>query len=289
LLETYGQDACGGYKDKKFYYHNSFLIADTQTAWVLETAGKEWAVQQVHGSRSISNRLSIVEADLMSSTAQLTAKIKGWWDGQSPFHFQEAYTDWLYTRVGRAAVREACTLNLVNNKAGQLRPEDCMEILQTHNVEDRLFKPRRATTASVCMHATGLLNPSQTTGSMVSELRKDQPHTVWLTGTSMPCLSVYIPFYFGTSALDNFLQPTAQFDASLWWRAERLHRWISKDYMSRKLSLQPERLALQQSFFEQDEELMRKGCSMEELGRFSTTCLARTNEALARWSNDIKS
>jgi dipeptidase len=37
LLEQYGQSGnCG--MDHGMYYHNSFLIADRQAAWVLETA-----------------------------------------------------------------------------------------------------------------------------------------------------------------------------------------------------------------------------------------------------------
>ena len=46
LLEQYGQGGNCGYL-KSLYYHNSYLIADPQEAYVLETAGKHWAAKQV--------------------------------------------------------------------------------------------------------------------------------------------------------------------------------------------------------------------------------------------------
>lgn len=39
FLEKFGQGACGGYTNPSFYYHNSFIIADFKSAFVLETAG----------------------------------------------------------------------------------------------------------------------------------------------------------------------------------------------------------------------------------------------------------
>jgi dipeptidase len=67
LLETYGQDACGGYKDKNFFYHNSFLIADNTSAWILETADIHWVAKKVNSFGSISNGLTIgSDYDLIS-------------------------------------------------------------------------------------------------------------------------------------------------------------------------------------------------------------------------------
>ncbi len=288
LLKKYGQDACGGYKKKSFYYHNSFIIADAQQAWVLETAGREWAAEKVKDIRSISNKLSIDKADRVSNTATSFAQQKGWWKGDREFSFQKTYSDWFYTRMSRAAARQTCTMALSMKNAGALTAWHCMQTLQTHNLEDKLFKPSKANTASVCMHATSILNPSNTTGSMVAEVRSHAPATLWLTGTSNPCLSVYIPFYVNTLALHDFVQPTSRPDESLWWKAERLHHWISKDYQKRKALIEGERAALQQEFVEREQQLFQSSPSLEELENFSVSCLATVQQIIERWSLYIK-
>lgn len=59
LLETHGQGGnCA--EHFPFTYHNSFLIADRQEGWVLETAAELWVAEKITcGTRSISNNLSI--------------------------------------------------------------------------------------------------------------------------------------------------------------------------------------------------------------------------------------
>ena len=58
LLEEYGQGGQCSDLVKDFSYHNSFLIADPGSAWVLETAGKLWVAERVEtGCRNISNCL----------------------------------------------------------------------------------------------------------------------------------------------------------------------------------------------------------------------------------------
>jgi dipeptidase len=284
LLTLYGQNAGGGYRNKKFYYHNSFLIADPNEAWVLETVGKEWAVEKVKDIRSISNKLSIsTHADKLSPHAMDYARSRGWWKEDKPFDFQKAYSDWLYTTLGRASQRQACTTELSLKSKRMLDIGDCIRILQTHNLPEDKFKPSKANTGSVCMHATGLLNPSSTTGSMVAKIRKGAPHTVWLTGTPHPCLSVYIPFFFGTSVLEQLVAPGAQPDDSLWWKAERLHRWISKDYQKRKALIETKRQELQCQFIEKEAALIRNNSLTPELEQFSKACLQEILHTYSDW------
>ncbi|MCU0356823.1 MAG: C69 family dipeptidase [Cyclobacteriaceae bacterium] len=284
LLTLYGQIACGGYRNKKFYYHNSFLIADGQEAFVLETAGHQWALETVKSIRSISNALSVgVHADELSSNAKPFAQSKGWWKEGSPFSFQEAYSDWLFTTAGRAKRRQACTMELAERTKKSFSVPDAIRILQTHNLGDAAFRPSKANTASICMHATGLLNPSSTTGSMVAVIRPNGRHTVWLTGTAHPCLSVYMPFFFQTTVLDDFIQPSAKPDASLWWKAEQVHRWINKDYQKRKALINEERQELQDRFIHQEKQWIRQNASLSELEQFSAMCLRDTEKLIDRW------
>lgn len=47
LLEKYGQGGPCSKSDPTLVYHNSFIIADATTAWVLETSGKHWVAEQI--------------------------------------------------------------------------------------------------------------------------------------------------------------------------------------------------------------------------------------------------
>src|SRR4051794_35793294 len=60
LVEEYGQ---GGSCEAGFFrtYHNSFIVADPASAWVLETAGHRWAARRVRDRAAISNLFTITD------------------------------------------------------------------------------------------------------------------------------------------------------------------------------------------------------------------------------------
>lgn len=291
LLETYGQDACGGYRNQRFFYHNSFLVADAAEAWVLETAGRHWVAQKVSfGIRSISNRLSIEQDyDLISTDAIAHAQKKGWHRGPADsFNFRKSYSDRIYTFFARGDQRMSYTRGAAENCAVGVSVPDAIDILSSHNLPHPRFRPSRASAASVCMHATGVLNPSTTTGSMIAEVPTQGPATVWLSGTSMPCLSVYLPFFFGgRTLLDNWKLPGATPDDSLWWQAESLHREICRDYQRRKALIDEERKQFQARLLLDVENLTRHRSDAAELDRFSEKCLQTYRQLLDKWRATI--
>ena len=274
LLSLFGQNACGGYRNKEFFYHNSFIIADPKGAYILETAGKSWASRHVENFASISNGLGIetdfekihLEEEKRSFPFSLKPK-------PNPFSFREYFSDFLYTTVGRSKTRQACSSNFLSASKGDFTVEKAMQILRTHNLPDPQFSTKKCNTSSLCMHATGLTNPSTTTGSMMAEIRSGLPSTVWMTGTSMPCLSVYIPFFMGTKTLENFLQPGANPDNSLWWKAEKIHRWICEDYQNRKTGFIKEAKILEEGFLKEEKNHLQSDAKASQLESFSANCL----------------
>ncbi|NXM62919.1 SCRN2 protein, partial [Illadopsis cleaveri] len=94
LLERHGQGGNCTEQPEPFVYHNTFLLADRTEAWLLETAGRYWAAQQIReGSRNISNQLSI-GSDITAEHPGLRerARSQGWWSGDGEFSFARAFS-----------------------------------------------------------------------------------------------------------------------------------------------------------------------------------------------------
>lgn len=269
LLQEYGQNACGGYQNKNFYYHNSFLIADPNEAFILETAGKSWAYRGVSGFGSISNGLTIEEDYLEAHFEKEPRTVQGIFSGNAK-NFRENFSDLVYTKAGRSKQRQECTLGFLEKKK---KPgvEDFFKALRQHDRED--FHPSKASTGCICMHATGFTNPSDTTGSMVAEIRKDGPSTIWLTGSPHPCMSMYIPFYFGQSECSELLSPSSTEDQSLWWQAKSFQRSVLKNYSHSLPRMRETWDKIQKSWIDKDFELILKKTSLSEISQFSTACL----------------
>ena len=290
LIAEYGQDANGGYKNKLFY-HNSFIIADKNKAWVLETAGKFWVAQRVKGFRSISNRLTIGEEfDLSSPDIENEAIKRRFLKKGETFNFARIFSDWFYTYFSKSARRYAktCSLGAAFNNFSVF---EAQKILSSHYIEGESFNPTKMYNGgSVCMHATDFSNPTQTVGSMIAEIRKEKPSTYWFTGTSNSCISVYKPFFMGCKALlvENFKEPSALYDDSFWWQAEKFHRKVMQNYHRSKKLFEKERVALQTDIFNKEQELLSAAQDIAQFDELSFQSLERHIKAINDWYNRIK-
>lgn len=279
-VEKYGQDACGGYADKNFYYHNSFIIADKIEAFVLETAGKHWVYEKVTGYRAISNGLSIEEKyDGISKNAIDFARKESWTKKNENFNFKKAYSQWLMPKLAACEYRRNNS-EQQGNSYKDFTVENAFQILRSHTETKQNFSPQNGNTSSICMHASGLLTPSQTTSSMVVELRNEKPASVWLTGTSAPCMSFFKPFYFGNDVLaeTNFLKPTAFVDESYWWEWEKLHRKVLKNYADNSTFLKFKQQELEKSWINQDNILINENWNLINAKQVSLKAIKQSIE-----------
>ncbi|MCB1167178.1 MAG: C69 family dipeptidase [Leptospiraceae bacterium] len=277
-LEKYGQDACGGYQDRKFYYHNSFLIADPGQAYILETAGPFWVAKKVEGHGSISNGLTIgTEYDLSSNQLEDRARKEGYLKPGKQMHFAQVFSDSFYTRMSACKYRQARSFKLAGDKKNGMSARDAMGILRSHGDADGKagFHPSGPGMKTLCLHASGIATPSQTTGSMVAQLTDKGP-IVWLTGTAAPCLSTFKPFFFGDQNLiaPDWVLPGSRPDESLWWMHERLHRAVLGNYMKFAPDIQARRDALEYEF------ISRLPADAKDSDQYSRRCLHRSREVL---------
>ncbi|NLW49162.1 MAG: peptidase C69 [Firmicutes bacterium] len=120
LLEIHGQGGNCGF-EKPFTYHNSFLIADPNSAWVLETAGQYWAAKKVTDIYCISNCLTIgADFDQCHPDLIKHAIAKGWCRNEKEFSFCDCYTNHLVTHLSGANERLNTCRSMLDKEKGQI-------------------------------------------------------------------------------------------------------------------------------------------------------------------------
>ncbi len=285
LLEQYGQDAGAGYQNKSFHHHNSFMIADGSRAFVLETAGEHWVAARIKGFRSISNGLTIEsEYDFAGKNVVDFARQNGWIKQGAEFSFRGAYSDWFMTTMSMSRTRRELSSRLGDKSEGRLDAAGAMAILRNHGTRETRhgFRPSASNMGCLCVHAAGITTPVQTTGSMVAELRTDKNSTYWFTGTAAPCLSLFKPFFAPGTGIraGDITEPGRLADNSLWWRAERLHRFTLLNYPARLEMFREERDALETEFLKEEAALSRGGANLDQLNGFSARAWKKADAAL---------
>lgn len=187
LLEQHGQGGSGEpHRDEPYF--SSFLLADPDGGFVLETSNRTWAARPIGAGAAVSNRISL-GTDWTRASADVAANTD--FDTYRWRRMPTAIAD-PRLAVTRAAVAlgEATT------------PADLARTLRSHGRDrDRDRDRDRATLPgeiadgngfTVCMHRRE--SHSQTTASMVAELRRDTPPRAWVC-LGNPCTGVYVPSF----------------------------------------------------------------------------------------------
>lgn len=243
LLEQYGQGGNCGFT-KRFFYNNSFLVADRNEAWVLETVGKQWARKKVSGTGAISNLLTIgSDWDELSPGAETFAKQKHLRRGEGRMDFAASFSDPLFTKFSRARARRASSLSAL--ASGTPATVATMKAaLRQH--DDRSYDLSSGSVGSVCMHFGGLVG-DQTVGSMVADLDKSGP-IAWVTGTSAPCTALFKPISLDTEGAGMFGENEQEEALTFWLENERISRNLQNNYVAKHEAIEKLRAPLEQRF-----------------------------------------
>lgn len=265
LLVEYGQGGQAGHTHK-LVYDNSFIVSDRTQAWVLETVGRDWAAQRVQGSASISNGLTLGRVERASA-------------GLRGLDVTDR-SDFIYTRFSDSAARQCRTADSLAASRGAIDVAAAMRLLRDHGEVGPDFTPaRRLSGQTVCAHAGfGPIRVAQSTGSMVSHVTTNDI-TVWLTGTSGVCTSVFKPVWF-EGGLPELPRPGKRYDpATMWWRHELLHRETLANYPERQPAYAKLRDDLEAQFRERP---------TGDRAAFTRECFAQSEAAEQQWLQSIR-
>jgi secernin len=284
LLSEHGQGGNCGHLIPS-YYHNGFMIADARQAFVVETVGREWLVEEVSAIRTISNRYSIAGEPQRTSTG-LATLVGRWSRGTARQSYAEVLPDPQKEHIESAASRQACSTSLLRSMDGKLAVADMFNVLRNHGLSQHFeldWQARYLVDQGICMHAGAADCPAQTVGSMASELHEGRA-VHWLTGTAAPCISIFKPVVLGVPFAAPSPALTDRFDrGTLWWRHEQLHRAaLLGDFGRFMQTIRPERDELEAQFAVRIAEAMNGG-STSDVARVVTECWQAASDMEKRW------
>jgi len=242
LIAKHGQGGNCANKEttgRYYTYHNSFIIADANCAWVLETAGKYWVAKKVKDVWAISN-LPSIESEFDEAHPELISHAveMGWCRSEKDFNYARSYTDFSFRNMGNAQIRVNSNLACLKKRQGDITVEDMMKISRGHH-EGTIVAPRWTPNETffhqTCLHEYPPHRKARTAASMVAHLRGDMPamlRQVYWQSFSSPCVNVFKPFYFaGRTVPENYALGVFEYSPdSPWWWAEKTKRLCDLNY-----------------------------------------------------------
>ena len=176
---------------------------DRENIYILETAGKEWVYKKVKEA-AISNRLTIrMEDDVYS---------------EGKCDFVKKHLEPVYSYFSKSEQRHyMCSMAVKTAENLQ----DMFKAMRQHSHHDNPMA--KASVSSPCMHYGSLIG-DHTTQSMAVELLDDGQIRIWVTGGSLPCMSIFKPFLFGNECVIPVFKAGNDAAKSYWFSLELFKR-----------------------------------------------------------------
>ena len=128
--------------------------------------------------------------------------------------------------------------------------------------------------SSACMHFGGMVG-DHSTSSMVVSLEEDRI-LVWATGSSLPCVSLFKPWVFGTQPTLPIVMAGDTSGKAYWLQAERFRRSLLGKAVPGEYYA--ERNALEAKWMAKAENL-----SAEDFPAFAQSCLEEEKVFYSKW------
>lgn len=253
LISEYGQGKFENDADVRTY-DNGYIVADPHDAYVIETAGHDWAVKKVDGALGISNVYS-VETDWVRTSCEAA-------DGDR-LNFADTFTKDPRTE-GSGFRRRARSCAVLSHLTGQIDAHTMMHLLSDHGSEispSDVFQTDLEQ-GGICVHCNDDGTGGNTAASLVADLCADGSRLpVYWCGFYSPCLTVFLPMFI-EGELPSVLSVGSEChtDESPWWLFHKLSR-VVREKPDERVRL------VREKWGEMQTQLFKTAYAMAEEGR----------------------
>ncbi|SDT31625.1 C45 family peptidase [Microlunatus soli] len=327
LLRRYGQWAAGTISTDRAAaaYDNSYVVADADRAFLLETSGRDWAIRRVEtGIAALSNQPTIrTDWSRLADGLIERAESLGWpgrdradssvqdCAGPDVWDFAEAVTDpGTPLQLSQIRLQRSRQLLADGMTAGGVDWETAHSVLADHYegsfLDGPAFNAARPDFLTLCMHDSPAgFTWGNTAASVIAVPGAPTPYWWWAPTT--PCTSVYLPIAVGTdpppalgtagSASGTGPNPElASVDGpapgSYWWTFALLLEAVCGNpdgtrYADRQPRVREILDPLQDRFLADAAELESRGAPAEDWQHLTRRCAAAAQAAVDRLLADF--